>query len=192
MAWKIFNRILIAAAVAGACISSGGAQRASGQTAPATTAAIRITSAAFHAGQPIPAACTCDEADMSPPLEWEGVPAEAKSLALICDDPDAPSGTWVHWVIYNLPPALKGLPEKTATTATLPNGAEQGVNDFKRTGYSGPCPPPGKTHRYFFKLYALDAPPVLKPGATKAELLHAMAGHIIAEGQITGTYRRKE
>ena len=118
------------------------------------------------------------------------MPPATKSLALICDDPDAPVGTWVHWVIYDLPPTTAGLSEDVPKTPELVSGAKQGLNDFKRLGYGGPAPPPGKPHRYFFKLYALDVNPGLKPGLTKKDLLKAMEGHVLAEGQLMGTYQR--
>ena len=169
-----------------ACILAG---HASGQPAPA---ALKITSSSFQAGQPIPAEYTCEGADISPALRWSGVPASAKTIALICEDPDAPAGIWTHWVLYNLPAGIMELAEKTPTTPSLPPDARQGTNDFKRTGYSGPCPPAGKPHRYFFKIYALDIAVTLNPGANRQELLHAMEGHVVAAGQITGTYRRKE
>jgi Raf kinase inhibitor-like YbhB/YbcL family protein len=152
--------------------------------------AMKLTSTAFAEGRPIPALHTGDGADGSPPLTWSGVPPGTKSLALICDDPDAPVGNWVHWVIYGLPSASAGLPENTAKTETLPDGAKQGLNDFRRIGYGGPCPPPGRPHRYYFKLYALDAELALKPRAAKPDLLRAMAGHILAEAQLMGTYQR--
>ena len=151
---------------------------------------ITLTSSAFSGGKPIPTKYTCDGADVSPPLQWRGVPEGAKSLALICDDPDAPAGTWVHWVLYDLPATTTELAEKAPTTDTLTTGAKQGVNDFKRTGYGGPCPPPGKPHRYFFKLYALDTTTALKPRASKDDVLRAMKGHVLAEGELMGTYQR--
>jgi Raf kinase inhibitor-like YbhB/YbcL family protein len=151
---------------------------------------LKLTSTAFENGQPIPARYTGEGADMSPPLQRSGAPQGTKSLALICDDPDAPAGTWVHWVLWNLPAATKQLDEHVAKTATLPNGACQGSNDFPGIGYDGPMPPPGKPHRYFFKLYALDTTLSLKAGATKQDLLDAMKGHIVAEGQLMGTYHR--
>ena len=120
-----------------------------------------------------------------------GCPAGAKSLALIADDPDAPGGTWVHWVVYDLPPATAELPEDLPKSQYIAGGARQGLNDFKHLGYGGPCPPPGKPHRYLFKLYALDAVLDLKPGATKQEVEGAMAMHILAEGRLVGTYKRK-
>lgn len=152
--------------------------------------AIQITSSAFNEGNPIPKKYTCDGEDVSPPLAWSGVPAGAKSLALIVDDPDAPVGTWTHWVIFNLPPTLNGLSEGIAKTPQVEGGAVQGNNDFRRPGYGGPCPPRGKTHRYFFKLYALDTSLALKAGSSKAEVEKAMRGHILAQGQLIGAYSR--
>jgi len=152
---------------------------------------IRVISSAFAEGQPIPAKYTCDGEDSSPPLNWSNIPQGTKSLALICDDPDAPVGTWVHWVLYDLPATVAELPERVPTTETLSNGAKQGINDFKRIGYGGPCPPRVGPHRYFFKLYALNAELQLKTKATKKELVRAMEGHILAEGQLMGTYKRK-
>lgn len=158
----------------------------------AAFASLNLTSSAFPAGGSIPAKYSCEGANVSPALEWSGTPAAAKSLALICDDPDAPAGTWTHWVLFNLPANTTSLPEKMDTAAALPSGAKQGTNDFQKTGYGGPCPPPGKPHRYFFRLYALDTEVALKPGATRKDLLHAMEHHIIAEGQFMGTYQRKK
>ncbi len=163
--------------------------------APATVAMagevpMQLMSSAFSEGHMIPAEYTCDGKGISPPLEWSDVPAGTKSLALISDDPDAPGGTWVHWVIYNLPSTLAGLQEKIPTKSKLPDGTLQGTNDFGRTGYGGPCPP-GGTHRYFFKLYALDQVLSLGPGATKAQLESAMKGRILAETRLMGTYRRR-
>lgn len=152
---------------------------------------IQITSTAFVEGQPIPEKHTCDGKDVSPPLQWTNPPAETKSLALIADDPDAPVGTWVHWVLYGLPRETTGLPEGLDKSQYVLRSARQGLNDFKRLGYGGPCPPRGKPHRYFFKLYALDTEIELKPGATEKELLRAMEGHILGEGQLMGTYARK-
>ena len=153
--------------------------------------AMKITSAAFEEGKPIPAKHTCDGDDVSPPLKWSDAPPATRNFALICDDPDAPVGTWVHWVIHGLPASATELGERIPASETLPNGAKQGVTDFKRVGYGGPCPPPGKPHRYFFKLYALDAELSLKPRATNKDLLKAMEGHILAEGSLMGTYQRR-
>jgi hypothetical protein len=152
--------------------------------------AMKLTSTAFQEGRIIPVNYTGVGADVSPPLQWSGAPASTKSFALICDDPDAPMGTWVHWVIYGLPAATTGLPENTAAVDSLPGGTRQGMNDFGRVGYGGPLPPPGKPHRYFFKLYALDSELPLKARATKEELLRAMDGHILGEAQLMGTYQR--
>ena len=152
---------------------------------------LHITSPAFLEGKEIPDQYTCQGKDSSPPLKWTGVPTGAKSLALIADDPDAPMGTWVHWVLFDLPPTSTELKEDMPKTQHLPGGARQGLNDFKRLGYGGPCPPPGKPHRYFFKLYALDTLLDLKPGATKQDVEAAIKGHILAEGQLMGTYQRK-
>lgn len=151
---------------------------------------IPVTSKAFQPGMAIPQQYTADGADQSPPLHWSEPPSGTKSIALICDDPDAPRGTWVHWVLFNLPPQTRDLEEGVPTTATLDNGAKQGKNDFGKIGYGGPAPPKGQTHRYFFKVYALSASLDLTPGATKAELEDAMRGHILAEGQLMGRYKR--
>jgi Raf kinase inhibitor-like YbhB/YbcL family protein len=152
---------------------------------------LELTSSAFNEGQPIPMKYTCDGEDISPPLTWRGIPETANSIALICDDPDAPSGTWVHWVLYDLPANLTALNEAVTSAGSIAEGGAQGTNDFKRIGYGGPCPPSGKPHRYFFKLYALDANLGLKQGATKDELVSAMKGHILTQGQLMGTYQRK-
>jgi len=152
---------------------------------------IQVTSTAFAEGQLIPVKYTCDGPDVSPPLQWSNTPTNSQSFALIADDPDAPVGTWVHWVIYDLPANTTELAENMPKSQQLPNGAKQGVNDFRRTGYGGPCPPSGKPHRYYFKLYALDTKLDLKPGATKNDLLKAMDGHVMAEGQLMGTFQRK-
>ena len=157
--------------------------------------AITITSEAFKAGAAIPKKHTGEADDTSPPLAWSGVPNGAKELALICDDPDAPRAEpWVHWVIYGIPADAKGLPEGVSTKETLqgPQGARQGLSDFGKVGYGGPMPPRGHgTHHYYFKLYALDAPLNLAPRLTKKKLLDAMKGHILAQGELIGTYERK-
>ncbi|MHB2153543.1 YbhB/YbcL family Raf kinase inhibitor-like protein [Calditrichota bacterium GD2] len=153
------------------------------------TVTMKLISSAFEEGRMIPPKYTCDGQDVSPPLSWSDVPQETRSFALICDDPDAPMGTWVHWVIYNIPDTTRSLPEAIPPSERLDNGTLQGKNDFKRYGYGGPCPP-GGTHRYFFKLYALDDKLDLPPGATKAQLLQAMNGHIVGEAQLMGKYSR--
>lgn len=152
--------------------------------------AMDLTSSAFREGAPIPAVYTCEGKDVSPPLSWTALPEGAKGLALISDDPDAPMGTWVHWVAYNIPPRSAGLAEAVPAVKELPDGTRQGITDFGRIGYGGPCPPSG-THRYFFTLYALDAALSLPPGATKAALEAAMEGHILARAQLMGTYQRR-
>lgn len=148
-----------------------------------------VKSSAFKEGEMIPMKYTCDGEDISPPLSWEGVPEGTKSIAIICDDPDAPMGTWVHWVLFNLPPGTNTLPEAVPPEAVLENGARHGINDFRKLGYGGPCPPSG-THRYYFKIYALDIVLGLQSGASKADLLKAMEGHVLSEGQIMGRYKR--
>lgn len=151
---------------------------------------MELKSAAFKDGGTIPGKFTCDGPDVSPALSWTGIPAEAKSLALICDDPDAPIGTWVHWVIYNIPATASELAEAVPKTEILANGALQGKNDFRKIGYGGPCPPRGPAHRYFFKIYALDTMVKLNPGATKKDLLDRLKNHILAEAQLLGKYGR--
>jgi len=151
---------------------------------------MQLTSSAFSEGAPIPAKHTCDDKDLSPPLKWSGVPAGAKSLVLIVDDPDAPVGTWVHWVLYDVPAEASELLEALPKGQFVAGGARQGINDFKHLGYGGPCPPPGKPHRYFFKLFALDAPLDMKPGATKRDVERAMEKHVLAQAQLMGTYKR--
>lgn len=164
------------------------AQQASQKGGPAMS--LKLTSAAFQPGGTIPKKFTCDGPDVSPALAWSGAPAGTKSFALIMDDPDAPVGTWVHWVLYDLPAGMHELAENVAKQEELPDGARQGRNDFRRIGYGGPCPPPGPAHRYFFKLYALDAKLGLKPGATKADVEKAMKGHVLAQGELMGRYGR--
>jgi Raf kinase inhibitor-like YbhB/YbcL family protein len=151
---------------------------------------ITVTSTAFQEGETIPKQYTKDSKDVSPPLKWDSAPDGTKSFALICDDPDAPRGTWVHWVLFNLPADTRSLEEGVPTSETLPNGARQGKNDFGDVGYGGPKPPPGKRHRYFFKLYALDAALDLQSGATKAQVEGKMKGHVIGDGQLMGKYAR--
>jgi Raf kinase inhibitor-like YbhB/YbcL family protein len=153
------------------------------------TMEIKLTSAAFKEGQVIPPQYTCDGVNVSPGLEWSGVPKSAQTVAIICDDPDAPAGAWVHWVLYNLPAENIGLVENLPATPSLKAGGFQGKNDFGKIGYGGPCPPSG-THRYFFKIYALDSELPLKAGATKADVEKAMEGHVVLQGQLTGTYKR--
>jgi Raf kinase inhibitor-like YbhB/YbcL family protein len=156
----------------------------------------KITSPAFAYGDSIPVKFTCDGDDVSPELEWVGIPENTKSLALICDDPDAPLGTWVHWVIFNIPPEINHFNEKYTPSKGLSGGLKReegpidGINDFRYYGYNGPCPPKGPAHRYFFKLYALDTILNLKTGASKADVEKAMSGHIIAQTELMGKYQR--
>jgi len=152
--------------------------------------AITVTSTAFREGEAIPKQYTADGKDLSPPLAWTGVPEGTRSLGLISEDPDAPRGTWVHWVLWDLPPETRELSEGVPAQETLPSGARQGKNDFGKVAYNGPAPPPGSAHRYYFKLYALDATLDLPPGATKKQLLEAMGGHVLAQGQLMGRYQR--
>ena len=151
---------------------------------------IQLGSTAFGEGANIPKQYTEDGKNVSPSLRWSDPPKETKSLALICDDPDAPRGTWVHWVIFNLPASQHELEEGVPPQEELHNGARQGKNDFGRIGYGGPAPPRGKPHRYFFKLYALSTLLELAPGSTKDQLIAAMKGHVLAEGQHMGQYGR--
>ena len=152
--------------------------------------AFQIKSRGFIQGQAIPKKFTCDGQDVSPYLIWTDPPAGTKSFALIADDPDAPMGTWVHWVLYDLPAETGQLPEGVPPLETLEDGTKQGMTDFKRVGYGGPCPPPGKPHRYFFKLYAVDKKLGLPPKATKEQVLNAIQGHTLGEAQLMGTYKR--
>lgn len=151
---------------------------------------MKLESSAFKTGGAIPAKYTCDGEDISPPLSWSDVPANARSLALIADDPDAPRGTWVHWIAWNIPtkpPTLReGFPKQDTSSSQI----KQGMTDFKRPGYGGPCPPSG-THRYFFKLYALDTVLNLPSQTSKSELEKAMRGHVVEQAELMGTYQRK-
>jgi Raf kinase inhibitor-like YbhB/YbcL family protein len=151
---------------------------------------IQIQSPAFKNNQTIPAQHTCDGPDLSPPLTWKHIPEKAQSIVLIGDDPDAPAGTWVHWVCYDLPPAMKSLPEGVPKSDLLPDGGKQGITDFGSIGYGGPCPPSG-VHRYFFKIYALDCELGLPAGKSKKDVEHAMKGHVLAQGQLVGIYSKK-
>ena len=151
---------------------------------------LKIESPVFEEGQMIPAKYTCDGSDVSPPLEWSDPPGGTRSFAVIADDPDAPVGTWVHWVVYNIPPTVREFEENVPAMPQLEDGTIQGKTDFGRIGYGGPCPPSG-THRYYFKLYALDATLSLESGATKKQVEAAMEGHVLAEGRLMGTYKRQ-
>jgi len=183
--------LLVLVAAVGCAIQQGARQETLSSTpTPQTTGgSIKLTSSAFKDGEQIPRQYTCDGVNVSPPLEWSGVPKSAKTVAIIVEDPDAPSGTWVHWVVYNLPADNIGMVENLPSTENLKAGGLQGRNDFGNIGYGGPCPPSG-THRYLFRIYALDSDLALKAGATKAEVEKAMEGHIVAQGQLMGTYRK--
>jgi Raf kinase inhibitor-like YbhB/YbcL family protein len=150
---------------------------------------MEIKSSSFNHEGMIPAKYTCDGQNISPPLSWSGAPEKAKSFALICDDPDAPAGIWVHWIFFDMPASVNSLPEKVAKQEEIEGLGKNGKNTSGRWGYDGPCPP-GGTHRYYFKLYALDTVLNLKAGLTKEELLSAMKGHILAEAQVMGKYKR--
>jgi Raf kinase inhibitor-like YbhB/YbcL family protein len=149
-----------------------------------------ISSTSFPNGGDIPKKFTCDGADVSPELSWTGPPAGTQSFALIADDPDAPSGTWTHWVLFDLAPETNNLAESVSKIDELPGGERQGRNDFRKIGYNGPCPPPGKPHRYFYKLYALNAKLDLKPGTSKEEVEQAMEGRILGKAEWMGKYQR--
>jgi len=155
-----------------------------------TDMSIQVSSTVFDEGDTIPKDYTCDGKDISPPLNWSGVPDSTQSFVLISDDPDAPVGTWVHWVLFDIPADLSGLPEGVPKSPSVARVGTQGNNDFRKMGYNGPCPPRGKPHRYFFKLYALDIELNLEPGATKAAVEKAMGDHILSEGQVVGKYGR--
>lgn len=158
--------------------------------------AFKLSSPAFKDGEDVPVKYTCDGEDVSPALQWTGAPDGTKSFTLIYDDPDAPMGTWVHWVLFNINPTVTSLPEGFGSTRThsLKDekfvGIVDGLNDFRQLGYGGPCPPKGPAHRYFFKLYALDTALNLKTGATKSDVEKAMTGHILAEAELLGKYKR--
>jgi Raf kinase inhibitor-like YbhB/YbcL family protein len=151
---------------------------------------IMISTEAFREGDTIPPEYTCDGKDISPMLSWNGVPSNAKSIALIMDDPDAPGGTFVHWVFYNIPANVQNLSKGMPGNETLADGSLQGMTDFGRTGYGGPCPPPGKPHRYYFKIFALDTKLDLSSKAKKTDVERAMEGHVLARGELMGKYGR--
>jgi hypothetical protein len=150
-----------------------------------------LTSEAFEHEGPIPVTYTCDDEDFSPPLTWSEVPEGTESFALIYEDPDAPSGTFTHWVLYNIPADRNSLPSNLMPGPKLRWGGKHGVNDFGNMEYGGPCPPPGKPHRYFFHMYALDEPLDLEPGATRQEVLDAMTGHMLGQAELMGRYQRE-
>ena len=183
-AWLAGLCILVMPLLA-ACDSGSSTPSAAGSAAQSLT----LTSPAFAAQQPIPKQYSCDGQSISPPLQWSAPPTGTKSLALIVDDPDAPGGTFVHWVLYDLPPTTLSLPEGVPTSGDLPDGSKQGRNGGGKTGYTGPCPP-GGTHHYHFKLYALDTVLDLASGADKSQLESAMDKHVLAYGELVGTYSK--
>jgi Raf kinase inhibitor-like YbhB/YbcL family protein len=150
------------------------------------TMKLDVSSSAFSEGKSIPEKYTCDGENVSPPIKWSGAPANTKSIAMIVEDPDAPSGTFTHWVLYDMPGTTKEFGEGSS------GGGKEGVNGFGKKGYGGPCPPPGGPHRYFFRVYALDAPSLGSAGSSKEDVTAAMQGHILAQGQLMGTYKRKK
>jgi Raf kinase inhibitor-like YbhB/YbcL family protein len=186
-AWFIVAAALLAA------LPPAALSRFSAHSSPAQgghTMALAISTPSFPNGGDIPRKFTCDGADVSPELSWSGAPSGTQSFTLIADDPDAPVGTWTHWVLFDLPATATSLAEGVSKVDELDSGGRQGRNDFRRIGYGGPCPPPGKPHRYFFKLYALDRKLSLKPGASKQEVEQAMQGHLLAQAEWMGKYRR--
>ena len=151
---------------------------------------LEVKSPDFASGGTIPKRFTCEGGDLSPALEWSAPPSGTQSVAVIADDPAAPAGTWVHWVVFDLPPTLRSLPQAVPKKDQLADGSRQGQNDFGKTGYGGPCPPPGKAHRYFFKLYALDTKLNLPSSSTKKDVERAMQSHVLAQGEYVGRYSR--
>jgi Raf kinase inhibitor-like YbhB/YbcL family protein len=181
-------RLLILLLVA--VVSSTVGQQANSASTGGASTTFALTSSAFAAGAEIPRQYTCKGADTSPALAWSGAPAQSASFALIVDDPDAPHGTWVHWVLWNLPASAHALPQGVAKRDQLDDGSRQGRNSDGKTGYSGPCPPGGQTHRYFFRFYALDGKLDLAPGAGRGDLDGAMKGHVLAQTEYMGTFHK--
>lgn len=180
MSLKLFILILSLAVISG-CIA--------GEKEVDTVEKISISAEAFKEGGTIPAEYTCDGSDFSPALSWKGIPANARSIAVIMDDLDAPGGTFVHWVLFNISASTQRLQKGLPKNGTLADGSLQGINDFGNIGYDGPCPP-GGTHRYYFRLYALDTTLNLQPGASRKQVDSAMKGHVLAEGELMGRYQR--
>lgn len=180
-------------AAAGFLFSCGSNSTARNGAAPekGATMAFSLNSSQWKEGDAIPQQFTCDGADVSPPLEWSGAPEGTRSFSLVTEDPDAPGGTFFHWLIYDLPAGAHGLPENVSPQKELSDGSRQGRNSFGRIGYGGPCPPRGPAHRYFFHLYALDKKLDLPPGASRDQLDRAMKGHVLAETKLMGRYQRR-
>lgn len=188
--WQVLSTLLCALLFGSGNLpmtAQAGAQR---DSKGASTVAFAVKSPDFSSGGDIPLEFTCTGEDRSPALEWTGAPEGTKSFALIADDPDAPAGTWVHWVIFNIPHSAHALAGAVERKDQLSDGTRQGRNDFRKIGYNGPCPPPGKPHRYFFKLYALDSELKLAPGSSKSDVEKAMEGHTLGRAEWIGRYRR--
>ena len=183
---SLFLWLAVFVAVADVLVTTG-----SVITPPETRRKLDLSSSAFKDGQPIPTQYTCDGKNISPPLTWSGAPGNTQSFVLIAEDPDSPTGIWTHWVVFNLGADVSELPEDFAKSPLASGSAKQGVNSFKNIGYGGPCPPANKQHRYYFKLYALDITLNLQPGASKIDVEAAMTKHMLAIGQLMGTYQRK-
>jgi Raf kinase inhibitor-like YbhB/YbcL family protein len=183
---KMIRGLALGVAIAGVLMTTGSIMRP-----PETKRKMELSSSAFKDGQPIPVQYTCDGKNISPPLTWKRAPANTESFVLIVDDPDSPTGIWTHWTLFNVPADVSELVEDFAHTHAATPSAKDGMNSFKKVGYGGPCPPAGKQHRYFFKLYALDIPLDLQPGASRSDIESAMAKHVLAMGQLMGTYQRK-
>ena len=183
---KLLFGLAICAAAACVLVTTG-----SMMAPPETHRKMELSSAAFKDGQPIPNRYTCDDKNISPALAWNGAPAGTKSLALIVDDPDSPTGVWTHWIVFNIPADASALDEDAAKSQTSPAGLRMGLNDFKNAGYGGPCPPAGKAHRYYFKILALDITLDLPAGASRQAVDAAIAKHVLSQGQLMGTYQRR-
>ncbi|MGH9454810.1 MAG: YbhB/YbcL family Raf kinase inhibitor-like protein [Terriglobia bacterium] len=168
----------------------GRTRRTLGESGAAAPSQMRLQTAAFTQGGFIPARFTCAGQDLSPALAWSDPPGNTQAFALIVEDPDAPAGTWTHWLVYDLPSTAHALPEGVGKTGEISGGGRQGVNDFGKIGYGGPCPPPGRPHRYFFRLYALNAPLALNAGASKDQVHAALKGHVAAETELMGRFKR--
>ena len=171
-------------------VSCGNSASGAAQGNDPARSTFHIESAAFKEGAFIPARFSCQGENVSPPLAWADPPAGVRSFTLIVEDPDAPAGTWTHWVAYNLPARARAMAENTPKQGELSNGGLQGTSSFGSVGYGGPCPPPGKAHRYFFRLYALDTVLNLKAGATRSDVVAAMKGHVVGEAQLMGRFKR--
>jgi Raf kinase inhibitor-like YbhB/YbcL family protein len=183
---KIIRGLILCATLAGVLVTTG-----SVMTPPETKRKMEISSSAFKDGQPIPIQYTCDGKNISPPLTWKGAPGNTQSFVLMVDDPDSPTGIWTHWTVFNVPSDVSELTEDFAKTHAATPAAKDGMNSFKKVGYGGPCPPAGKPHHYFFKIYALDISLDLQPGASRNDIEAGMKKHILAIGQLMGTYQRK-